>query len=289
MTLIAIILALLAERALSYSPYWRTHDLTGRWMRWVDMRCRLTTWSLALYLFPLLLPIILMVAALSDHLAGDLLLLPLSALVLLASLGPRDLGEELATYRRELERGHAAAAAELLQDLLAGPNRVRPDAAGRSPVKALFVQGHERWFAVLIWFFVLGPVGGAAYSIVAAIDAHLRRDQANAEIQALSNLLHGAMAWPSARLTGLIYALAGSADEALTELKARILPSDERSWTADAWPLLAEVGSASLRREFEDTQPSQLACMDAALGLIGRALILLLAIFALFTLGGWLA
>lgn len=287
MTLIAILLALALERMLSYSPAWRAHDLTGRWMALIDSRLSPRPWSLALYLLPPWLLVVVVVLIGAPAAGGTVIALPLSVLLLLACLGPRDLGEEINSYLAARRDGREAQAEDLLRDLISGPCRADSSRVGRSPVAAAFVQGHERWLSVLLWFFVLGAPGAVGYRLAAAVACHLREVDAPMGLLKPAEKLHGLLAWPSARLAVLLYALAGSTEHALSSWR-HWQHSYQGHWSQDPWPLLAHVGSASLA-----TDPAELeggdACLVAALALVTRALLILLAVLALFTLGGWLA
>lgn len=288
MTLIAIVIALFLERVLSYSPQWRTHNLTDRWIRLVDDRIGPRAWSLVIYV---LLPVALIATlqySIVELPAGEVLILPLALVVLLACLGPRDLREEVHSYEAAVRRGDDALAETLLRDLLTGPLRHDGPTAGRSPVAACFVQGHERWFAVLLWFFVLGLPGAVAYRMLASVACHLGHAGRDDESQRLAEMLHGAMAWPSARAAALLYALAGSADHAFSRWHEWASNYDG-DWVRSAWPLLAQSGLAALAREPQDDAASgQLECLDRAVHLLDRSMLILLALLALLTIGGWM-
>lgn len=294
MTLIVIVLAVILERVLSYSSAWRAHDLTGRWMNWVDARLGsllgarpgAQSWALAVYILLPVFLVALLARWLQQDVASALLGIPLSLLILLACLGPRDLREQIGSYQQKCAEGESAAAESLLQELLAGPQRAEGDPVGRSPVAACFVQGHERWFAVLLWFFVLGPAGAVAYRMLASVAEHLRRNGVSQDTLRLTEFLQGVMAWPSARIVALLYAMAGSTDHALARWR-RWSAENVGDWTSDAWPLLANVGLAALALDPAEPE-SETACVEAALRLIERALMIMLAVLALFTIGGWL-
>ena len=284
MTLIAIVIALLLERGLSYSPQWRAHDLTGRWIDWLDGRLSLGTWSLALYV---LVPVAVIggLHELLMHEGGVLLALPLSLAVLLACMGPRDLREQIHAHEQALHQGDSLRAETILRELIFGPRRVEGNSQGRSAVAACFVQGHERWFAPLVWFFLLGPAGAVAYRVLAATASHLRHKGSADEALRLAEDLHGALAWPSARIAALLYALAGSADHAFAAWRACLAESAE-GWTRNSWGLLARTGLAAMSHQ--PTAPPSLDDLEAALRLLGRSLRLFLAVLALFTVGGWI-
>ncbi len=287
MTLITIVIAMILERVLSYSPRWRAHNLTGNWMGWVDARLMPRVWSLAIYLLVPLALLTALEALLRQQGAGDLLMLPLSLLVLLACLGPRDLNLDIQRYERAVREGRESEAEAIKLDLVSGPGRQPLSSEGRSMVAACFVQGHERWLAVLLWFFLLGLPGAMAYRMLSSIASHLRADGRNDELQRLAEALHGAMAWPSAHLSVLLYALAGSADHAWE--RWRLWWAEEPGpWVRHAWPLLAEVGLAALAQDAELPE-KKFECLDRAMNLLNRSMLIFLAIVALLTIGGWIA
>ncbi len=287
MTLIAIVIALFLERVLSYSPQWRAHSLTDRWIRLVDDRIEPRSWSLGIYV---LLPVALIATlqySIVDLPAGEVLILPVALIILLACLGPRDLREEVHSLEAALARDDQEEAESLLRDLLSGPLRHDGPTAGRSPVAACFVQGHERWFAVLLWFFVLGLPGAVAYRMLASVACHLGQAGRDDESQRLAEVLHGAMAWPSSRAAALLYGLAGSADHAFARWREWASEYDGE-WVRSAWPLLAQTGLAALARDPDDEAHGQTQCLDRAVSLLDRSMLILLALLALLTIGGWM-
>ncbi|MGJ8668353.1 MAG: regulatory signaling modulator protein AmpE [Oceanococcus sp.] len=287
MTLITIVIAMLLERVLSYSPRWRAHNLTGVWMAWVDVRMVPRIWSLAIYL---LVPIALVAALQAFFLhqpGGVLLMLPLSLLVLLGCLGPRDLAMEIKRYEKALEEGRSEVAESIKAELITGPGRSVTANEGRSMVAACFVQGHERWLSILLWFFVLGLPGAVAYRLLSAISCHLRHSGRDDELQKLTETLHGAMAWPSAHIAVVLYALAGSTDHAWERWRQWLVEGSS-PWVRNAWPLLADIGMAALAQDAE--QPTQAGeCLDRAIKLLNRSMMIYLAVIALLTIGGWIA
>ena len=287
MTLITIVIAMLLERVLSYSPRWRAHNMTSVWMASVDRHLSPQVWSLAVYL---LAPVALLTAVqhfLLMQPGGELFGLLLSLIVLLACLGPRDLSTEVRRYEQAMAEGDIELAEHIKTELIAGPGRVGESSEGRSLVSACFVQGHERWLAVLIWFFLLGLPGALAYRLLASISCHLRRSGRDDELQKLSETLHGAMAWPSSHIAVILYGLAGSTDHVWQ--RWRLWLSEGRSpWVRTAWPLLAEMGMAALAQEAELPEKRQ-ECLDRAVDLINRSMLIYLAVIALLTIGGWIA
>jgi len=65
-------------------------------------------------------------------------------------------------------------------------------------------RGFERIFAVLFWFFVLGPVGALAYRLIFVFNG---RESGGSEI---SKRMLWLMEWPAVRVLGLSFALTGN-------------------------------------------------------------------------------
>lgn len=109
----------------------------------------------------------------SPWLAG-ILLLPLDLAVLAYSLGRGDHHTELDNYLERWQRGDLEAAYQSIQTS-SGDSAIRPDELGGVvDAQALHVQvrqktlymGLERWFAVVFWFFLLGPGLALTYRIL---------------------------------------------------------------------------------------------------------------------------
>lgn len=299
MTLLSMVLALVAERLLSHLQHWREHALFDRHVTWVrtrigDSRVWDSPWLVWLLITPTLLGVGLVQWLLTD-VAYGVLSFVFATLVLLITLGPRDLAEEIRALLAARENGDTDEAARITADLLHTPNRLTNTHSGserRSVVAAICVQAHERAFAVLLWFFVLGPLGAVGYRMIAAVPRLLTESGDCPQAMDPAVRLHGIVAWVPARITQLLYALAGSTDDALAE-RRRALATPAASWVADTWRQLAVVGVGALHVEEDDSGPIAPGSLDEALeavmALRGRALLLLLAALALPTIGGWLA
>lgn len=297
MILLSMVLALGLERALSHLESWREHALFERHVRWFHRSAPAAMWNTPWALLWLLGPTLLVTLAvqwlLADAVYGVLEFV-FATLVLLLSLGPRDLGEEIHALLAAQENGDQAAVDRLRADLLSTPGRLTQACQGddrRSVIAAICIQAHERSFAVLMWFFVLGPVGAVAYRIVSGLPRVLQDAGDSPRALEPATRLHGIMAWVPARITQVLYALAGSTDDALAE-RHRVLQTPAVNWVADTWRQLAVVGVGALCVQDDRGQspPSRSleASLEAVLGLRGRALLVLLALLALPTIGGWL-
>ena len=169
MILITVLLALFCERLLANFASWRN---TRLFMPWIVASDRLLT-ALRLraggirLLFIVLLPVIL-IGWLQYLPLGRLSDLALAFLVLLLTLGPRDLGEQVSRYLAAQRSGDEAEVEAAGYELLGRP--LPDDAAERTPafLDALFIRACERVIALLFWFVLLGPAGALLYRLTCA-------------------------------------------------------------------------------------------------------------------------
>ena len=294
MTLIGIIIALVCEHMLSHVERWREHAWFTAHAQWLRHRFPAATlWSSGWGLLPLLLPLLIVVGLLQVLLSDGIYVifaLPLAVLVLLLCLGPRDIAEELTSYFEARDRGDAEAMQRIEADLYAGP-RLGDGAGQPRLVRAALMQAHERLFGVLLWFFIAGPFGAVLYRLAASLPRTLTTINAGEKLHDAAYRLHVLMAWIPAHLIAALFGLAGSTDDALKAW--RVIRADDDDWMTRTWRVLTEVGSAALQIE-DDVSGNPVnrdldSNLHAALSLIQRTLVILLGVFALFTVGGWMS
>ncbi len=294
MTLIALLLALVIERLA-------TRLLHVREARWLESYARRAAALAARQPRPLamatcalatLLPA-LPVAAVAVLLAREspgLAWLAFAALVLVFSLGPRDLGEEVRDYIAREEGGDAEGARRVAAAIIEHDAAQRRAMRAAAVEDAIFVQANNRVFGVLFWFVVLGPTGlGPVAAWLFRISDLLRRAaiaQAtqDARGEACAERLHFALAWLPARLLAVGFALAGSFEDArrgwrglYRALPQRLLERNDQ--------LLVHVGRAAAG----GAGPSPAGPARTALRLTRRALLFWLAIIALLSLSALIA
>lgn len=290
MNLIAIVIALAAERLLSHIRRWREYDWFGRYLRRVlDSGLLSSLWDSSLGLL-FLLPPLLAVAVLQSLLEGgvlSLLGLAFAVGVLIFALGPRDLWEDVRDLIAARQSGDKERQASLTVSLIGSEK----PAEGQL-VRAVVVAAHERVFGVLLWFFVLGPLGAALYRLASAFPAQVRALGGGEELVEAAMRLHAVLAWVPLRLTVLFYGLAGSSDDAIEGWR-RAHENDDDDWAERGWKILTETGCGAM--QMEEGEDHHRVVMDTdqrlreALGLVTRSLILMLGILAAFTIGGWIA
>jgi len=297
LTLIAVVIALvLGHVAPSLAVSARDFGWYRRWLQWLDARFPSGFWrgryGIVLALLPPLLVVGLFQAALEKPLLGFGELL-FAIAVLFYSWGPRDLDLDVEaivaapdpTTRRE-------AAARLW------PAATSPSLDASSLVEAVFRNAQRRWFGVLFWFLLLGPVGAVMYRLTALAgedDAGDLPPETRTGARTLLSLLD----WPIAQLMALALALVGDFDTVVGAWK----DNGGASLRFDA-PFLAAAARASVRTELADeamdyadhgiAAPAALVAtmgempeLRDAMSLVWRILLLWLAVLALFVVAGW--
>ncbi len=302
MNLIALLIGLLIERLATQLFRWRR-------MRWLDrivdlgfrQADRVANW-------PALIPVILLAVALvlpvfgvifslgrtddgTSRVLADLLL---SIVVLLFSLGPRDIGEEIDEYCRALEAEDDEQIQHATKAIVEGDVPDDERERIRRVEEAVCIQANNRLFAIVFWFMVLGPLAAWAYRVTdlirrRAVFTAARDEESDgnaAQIRDAAVMLHGWLAWIPARLTAVGYATAGNFDEALAALRA---PSAERdaSTSEHSEHLLARVGVAALSiQDDPDETATERGIRGAAAAkiLVFRLLLLWAVVIAAMTL-----
>jgi AmpE protein len=297
MTFIGILIALLLEHMLSHVARWREHAWFVDYTQYLISHLHMpqlwnSRWGLAALLMPILLAVGVIQLLLHGDVIYELLGLPFAVAVLLLCLGPRDVAEEVHAYLDARLHGHSDAVTRIERDLCAGPAGLDAEQGEAALVRGLLVQSHERLFGVLLWFFCLGPVGAVLYRLAAVTPRVLQQAECGEGMRAAAEKLHALLAWIPVRLVALLYGLAGSTDDALAAWRATSADAEE-SWAKRTWKLLMSVGSGALQMEDDDSdRPVMLKFEESlrdALSLVQRALLILLAILGLFTVGGWLS
>jgi len=302
-TLLAVVIALvLGHLAQDAAAALRRHDWFRRWLRWLDARLAdVRLWHGAFGLVLALLPVLVLVGLLQLLLSGHWLGLPsllLGVAVLFHAWGPRNLDHDVEAVLDAATGDERLDAAAWLW-----PSQRRDEARVDSPalIGAVFGCALRRWFAVLLWFLLLGPVGALGYRLVAIVaEDDVAAGLPFAMVDAARTLL-SALDWPVAQLMTLSLALVGNFEDVVLAWKQ----AGGASLRADA-DFLAAAGRASVRGgiadEAEDYAEVGLASGSAlvrelgpmpelreALGLVWRALVLWLAVLALLVTAGWVS
>ncbi len=229
-------------------------------------------WTLAILV---LAPVALLVLLLHvlEPVAYGLLALPVHLLVLIYSLGRGDIKASLGPFRDAWRRGDDQAALHVAE-------RDLGLAADDAPSLLVRVQGHLLWqayqsfFAVIFWYFLLGPGAALAYRLL-ALSAENSRQPA---LKERAEQLRHALDWLPVRVLALSFALVGNFVAVV-----RVMLHELLNWHISAGHLVARVGRvADNMPEEEDTQRG-LGRLDSLWELLLRCAVLWYACFALWT------
>jgi AmpE protein len=204
MTFLAIVFALLYLQVQGgSSPL--AHD---EWFRRLQVNVRGFGLSNALtFSFYIAIPVVLALLFFSalGPLFFGLIWIVAAVVVLLYAFGRQDVPALAERYRNyclngDFEAAYLFASSELGVTLGDEPN-LGPEQVHEEIERVLLYAGYQRWFAVLFYFLLLGPVGALAYRLV-----HL--SSIGAEAQLVARVLFYAD-WVPARLLAAGFSLAG--------------------------------------------------------------------------------
>lgn len=283
MNFIVLVITLLLERVLGEharlrDPRW--YDAYADWLRKsLDGK---SFWSGPVGVLLVVFPPVIVTGLVYAVLGGafwSLLALLFSIAVLWFCLGPRDLDAEVDDYIEAAEVGDASRIAEAAAALTGS--------ADGKVVDGVLLQFNERYFAVLFWFVLLGPMGAVLYR-AAALARHRGAGAEDSGFASAAVRLQGILDWVPARLIALGFALAGSFEEAVTDWKASHERKADEFWVFSN-DLIVAVGHGALRLgDADETDAAQgPARVRAALGLVLRTLIVWVVLFGLITIGGF--
>ena len=170
-------------------------------------------------------------------------------MVVLFSLGPRDLDADVHRFLNAWEQGDEDKAQNYAQQLCrATAEPIDKQSMGRFVVEGIVVAAHERWFGMIFWFVILGPLGALWYRLACELrDKCIRRGEEDA-FKDTALMMHHILAWIPVRLTLLSYALAGSFGDALEALRGEGF-GWRGNWLTNNYQLLIHGGLGALQLE----------------------------------------
>ena len=175
------------------------------------------------------------------------------------------------------------------------------DDVARVAIEQVMAASHRQMFGVLFWFVLLSPLGpvGAVLFRSASILAR-RWENANGLFGGFAQRAFHAINWLPARLTALTYAIAGNFEDATycwrTQAPAWLEPEDGVVLAAGAGAMGVRLGqSVSVggetvwRPELGTGQAPDADCIDSAVSMIWRGLVIWLVAGLLVVIAGWVA
>jgi AmpE protein len=208
-----------------------------------------------------------------EPVAYGLLAFPIHLLVVIYSLGRGDLLAGLGPFRDAWRREDLQAAALVAKrdlDICAG--------SGEQLLER--VQGHLLWeayqsfFAVIFWYFLLGPVAALSYRLLALAAEHGK----NPALAERAAQLRHAFDWLPVRLLAASFALVGN-----FVAVSRVMLHELLNWNISAAQLVEKVGLVAGEIPAPMVGADGITSLDRLWELLLRAAVLWYACFALWT------
>ena len=294
-TLVAVVIALvLGHVAPALVTSARQFTWFGHWLQWLGTQSgEGGFWrgrhGIVLALLPVLAGVALLQWLLHAPLLGFLGLL-FGVVALVYAWGPRDLDVDVEAI---IDAHDAPTRREAIARLW--PEGEGASIDGSALVEAVFHNALQRWFGVLFWFLLLGPVGALLYRLSAlACEGEFARSLPAENLMGVRTL-HSLLNWPVAQLMTLSMALVGNFDAVFNawrtaqgntlQLDVGFLGAAARasvkSELAEEAEEYAEEGMVQSMRELPELRD--------AMSLVWRILLLWLTVLALFVIAGWVS
>lgn len=274
MIFIITLIALLMERFFHWRHLRHWHWFK-RYEQWLGVH--IGQWPAILILFCNLLLPVAAVGIVGYLLSNILYGIPqfiFGVIIILYCLGPENVW--LQTYRciNDLHKEDRAAALQEAHVFFGAKTSEHSQAFHRKFVHAIFVASHQRIFAILFWFVILGPAGAVLYRIIG-----FYRTQSTSHLQPVSNQIGSWMDWLSIRLFTFLFALGGHFTKVIAHWKPNVLKGVK---TNDV--LLTECGFAALDIGNGGVIPESGTAETEAIALLDRVFVMGLVILAVIVL-----
>lgn len=260
-----------------FSAWRRRIQNDGPWLRrlaWVEARPTIRPRAALALLVLLPVALLGLVLALLQPLVYGWLALPLHLWVMIYSLGRGDVLAELGAFRDAWRRGDGEAALRAAERDL-GVSGETPPALLENVQSYLLWHGYQRFFAVIFWYALLGPLVPLAYRLL-ALAAERAGDPA---LQRRAGQWRHALDWLPARVLAASFALVGD-----FVAVSRVLLHDLLAWDLPAAQLIAHAGRAAGDVQAAPLGEGGVAGLDALWQLLVRAALLWYVAFAAWIL-----
>lgn len=287
---IRLLTALIVLGLLHVIPHlarWRRDGLFRRWV--AQLADTSGSGRVALALLPPL-AVCLLLSWLFDHPPlGELLGLLFSLVVLLFCFGPREFEVDIEAILKAPDGASRQAAAQQLVDDGGAVIWTAP-ALGEAVAYAAL----RRRFAVLLWFFLLGPFGALLYRLAQT----LARDESlalDASSRTAARYLANALDWLPAQLLTFTLAVVGHWEAVIGAWRRWHSQAAPTSWYSTEPGFLGAAAQADILSDIEagdgyfEERSEPLTELLRLRGALLRALLAWLSAVALVVIGGWLS
>ena len=282
MALICIIIALIAERATDTLTNLRSFRWFEQYSQWMFNHLPGLTQQGASSIVILLLPIFIITVLIQNGLNDIWFGFPsliFGLIVFMYCLGPGDLNREIDQYLEARESGNEEQAQQYASAITGKEASMSPDQQIVDVMHAILHESNDRFFSVIFWFLVLGPLGALTFRLT----SYIMHTTHNKTLGDAATKLQAIMAWAPAHLVAMGYALTGNYEGASQSFRDKTSQEDLSKCN---YLTLITAGLGALK---DCTPGEETACIRATRGLVLRTLTVWLAVIALLTLIGWMA
>ncbi|EJM25121.1 membrane protein required for beta-lactamase induction [Pseudomonas sp. GM21] len=275
MSFLVLLLAVWIEK---FSALRHRVQRDGGWVRELnklEVTPRLIDRSWLILIIMVLLPVALLglLLVVLEPLAYGLLALPVHLLVVIYSLGRGDLLAGLGPFRDAWRREDLQAAEHVAERDLDICAESGEELLERVEAHLLW-EAYQSFFAVIFWYFLLGPVAALSYRLLALAEEH---GQNPAVVERAAQLRH-AFDWVPVRLLAMSFALIGN-----FVAVSRVMLHELLNWNISAAQLIEKVGLVAGEIPAPVVGPDGINSLDRIWELLLRAAVLWYAGFALWT------
>jgi AmpE protein len=276
MSFLVLLLAVWVEK---FSALRQRVQRDGPWLaelRKLESRPKTAAHPWLILVLLILLPLVLLQLALTviGSVAYGWLALPVHLLVLIFSLGRGDLIAALGPFRDACRRGDAQAAVHVAERDM-GVEADNSEQLLRGVQGFMLWQAYQSFFAVIFWYFLLGPVAALAYRLLALAAEH---GSTAAVVERAAQLRH-AFDWVPVRLLAASFALVGN-----FVAVSRVMLHELLNWNISAAQLITRIGCVASEVPAPVMGAEGVTSLDLLWELLIRAAIVWYAGFALWTL-----
>lgn len=281
MSLLAILICIAVQKFIGFGTSWHQLRICHHYFSW--MRDKLVKpgvmpsyVAIAALIVPTLVVTALISCFLYSFLFGIFGLL-FSLAVLFYTLGDGNLEQQLTEYYAASERGDFKAANEYAKDFIGDVEVTDFPSLSRAVTCALLRKSLTKYFAILFWFVMLGPLGAVLYYGITIINQMSQdKDGRFEELGVAIAQIQGVLDWVPVRLLGLSYALVGHFGAGFTHGWKNILSGIDR-----CQEFIVNIGFASLEIDPEDNSKSSIKENRSTLAMMHRALVVWVVAIAL--------
>jgi AmpE protein len=234
MSFLVLLLAVWIEK---FSALRRRIQHDGPWLNQLSRlesnpRSAKRPWWILMVTVVLPLVVLALILVIVGSVAYGWLALPIHLLVLIYSLGRGDVKATLGSFRDACRRGDQEAAVLVAERDLGVQAENEEQLLGGAQTYLLW-QIYQGFFAVIFWYFVLGPVAALAYRLLALASEH---GKTPALVERATQARH-AFDWVPVRLLAASFALVGN-----FVAVSRVMLSELLNWNISASRLISKVG-----------------------------------------------